>query len=188
MILSDQKIYDEVNNGNITIEPFNENQLNPNSYDVRLDDVLKYYFEMNIGPTDNEPLIDMKRDVPDTSKVNLDDDGYELNPDKLYLGSTVEKVGSNEYVPILEGKSSLARSGVTIHQTGGFGDLGFIGHWTLEISCIHPVVMYPNIPIGQICFMEAHEAKELYSEKSNSKYINQSDEPVESKYHENFEG
>ena len=186
MILSDQKIYDEVNNGNITIEPFNEDQLNPNSYDVRLDDVLKYYGKNNVyKPND---IIDLKEESNNTSEIKINKNGTKLKNKILYLGSTVEKVGSNEYVPILEGKSSLARSGVTIHQTGGFGDLGFIGHWTLEISCIHPVVMYPNIPIGQICFMEAHEAKELYSEKSNSKYINQSDEPVESKYHQNFEG
>ena len=39
-----------------------------------------------------------------------------------------------------------------VHVTAGFGDVGFCGFWTLEISTIHPIRIYPNIGICQIFY------------------------------------
>ena len=53
---------------------------------------------------------------------------------------------------MLEGRSSVGRLGLFIHVTAGFGDVGFAGYWTLEMFCIHPIVIYPNVEICQIYY------------------------------------
>ena len=53
---------------------------------------------------------------------------------------------------MLEGRSSIGRLGLFIHVTAGFGDVGFNGFWTLEIMCIHPIRVYPEIEICQIFY------------------------------------
>ena len=75
-----------------------------------------------------------------------------LIPGKLYLGRTVERTMSDGFVPMIEGRSSVGRLGIFVHATAGFGDNGFNGYWTLEISCVQPVVIYPEIEIAQIYF------------------------------------
>ena len=52
----------------------------------------------------------------------------------LYLGATVEYTESNKLVPAIEGRSSLARMGLQVHVTAGFGDNGFCGEWTLGLQ------------------------------------------------------
>ena len=60
--------------------------------------------------------------------------------------------------------------GISIHQTAGFGDMGFIGRWTLEITCVEPVIIYAEMLCCQIQFWEATGERELYT----GKYVGQS--------------
>ena len=53
---------------------------------------------------------------------------------------------------MLEGRSSVGRLGIFIHATAGFGDVGFDGYWTLELSCVQPVRIYPGVEICQIYY------------------------------------
>ena len=39
-----------------------------------------------------------------------------------------------------------------VHITAGFGDNGFKGKWTLEITVTHPVIVYPGMEIGQLYY------------------------------------
>ena len=55
-------------------------------------------------------------------------------------------------VPMLEGRSSVGRLGLFVHVTAGFGDVGFAGYWTLEMFCVQPVRIYPNVEICQIYY------------------------------------
>ncbi|MDU5233464.1 dCTP deaminase domain-containing protein, partial [Negativicoccus succinicivorans] len=55
-------------------------------------------------------------------------------------------------VPMLEGRSSVGRLGLFIHVTAGFGDVGFAGYWTLEMFCVQPIKIYPNVEICQIYY------------------------------------
>jgi dCTP deaminase len=75
-----------------------------------------------------------------------------LEPNILYLGRTVEHTETNGYVPMLEGRSSLARLGLYVHVSAGFGDNGFKGYWTLELTVVQPLVLLPNIEICQIYY------------------------------------
>ena len=59
---------------------------------------------------------------------------------------------------MLEGRSSTGRLGLFIHVTAGFGDVGFAGYWTLEIFCVQPIRIYPNVEVCQsitTIFMES---------------------------------
>jgi dCTP deaminase len=81
----------------------------------------------------------------------------------LYLGHTVERTRTPFHVPEMWGKSTLGRLGLFVHATAGFGDLGFDGQWTVELSCVHHVRVYPGQKIGQIAFHSVlGEIEDLY--------------------------
>lgn len=92
-----------------------------------------------------------------------------LEPGKLYLGRTIEYTKTDNYVPMLEGRSSTGRLGLFIHITAGFGDVGFAGYWTLEMFCVQPVIIYPG---AQICQIYYHSIEGDYEPYSSGKYQN----------------
>ncbi|KAB1065597.1 dCTP deaminase [Salibacter halophilus] len=158
MILSGKEIKREIGKG-ITIEPFSEEQLNPNSYNLRLFNELLTY--------DNKEL-DMRSPNP-TSRITIPEEGLLLEPNKLYLGRTLEKTSTDKFVPMLEGRSSIGRLGLFIHVTAGFGDIGFNGYWTLEIFCVQPIRIYPSVEICQIFYHTIEGDYDLYT---SGKYQN----------------
>ena len=140
-----QKIIEEVEKGNLVIEPFDKEKVNPNSYNLHLDDVLYVYKGLIIDSKNNN----------DVEKIIIPKEGLLLQPNTLYIGRTKEYTESHDCVPMLSGRSSIGRLGITVHVTAGFGDVGFKGTWTLEIFCIKPVVIYPNMELCQICYIPA---------------------------------
>ena len=70
---------------------------------------------------------------------------------------------------MLEGRSSIGRLGLFIHITAGFGDVGFNGFWTLEMSCLKPVRIYAGVEICQIFY---HTIAGEYERYISSKYQN----------------
>lgn len=161
MILSGKEIKKKcmAKDSNIVIKPFNDNQLNPNSYNLRLHNELLIY---------NKEVLDMKKEIT-TKKIIIPERGYVLEPGTLYLGRTVEYTETHKYVPMLEGRSSIGRLGLNIHVTAGFGDVGFKGFWTLELTCVQPIRIYPNVEVCQIYY---HEISSDHEEYSNGKYQN----------------
>ena len=138
-----REAYDNgVEKPNIVISPFDENKLNPNSYNLTLNDTLVCY---------KNDILDMAKDEP-SSEIKIPESGLLLRPGILYLGRTNEYTETRNYVPMLEGRSSLGRLGVYIHVTAGFGDIGFCGYWTLEISVVQQIIIYPNIDVCQIYY------------------------------------
>ena len=141
MILSGKEIQKRINN-DIIIEPFIEQRINPNSYNLSLHNELLLY---------KDSILDMKKDNR-VDRIIIPSSGLILNPNRLYLGRTVEYTETKNLVPMLEGRSSIGRLGLFVHVTAGFGDVGFKGYWTLEIFCVQPVKIYPNVEICQIYF------------------------------------
>lgn len=160
MILTGYKIEWAIENGDIEIDPFNTKQLNPNSYNVRLHSTLLCYWQ---------ETLDMRKKMK-TFTIEMDDKGLLLQPGVLYLGSTVETIGSDQYVPIIDGRSSVGRLGINVHATAGYGDLGFKGTFTLELSVVQPIKVYPNVQIAQVRFQAVHGYP---STKYKGKYNNQ---------------
>ncbi|MDR1479365.1 MAG: dCTP deaminase [Planctomycetaceae bacterium] len=159
MILSGLEILKEMENGNILIDPFDQKRVNPNSYNLRLYNELMIY---------KDPVLDM-RTCPQTERLTISEDGIVLEPNRLYLGRTAEYTQTRNYVPMLEGRSSVGRLGLYVHVTAGFGDVGFAGFWTLEIQCIQPIRIYPFVEICQIYY---HTIQGNYDEYQNGKYQN----------------
>lgn len=160
MILSGKEIKRRIGT-DIHIEPYNDLQLGPNSYNLRLHRELVMY---------DEAVLDMKS--PHKLKsIIIPDEGLVLQPGTLYLGRTVEYTKTDSLVPMLEGRSSIGRLGLFIHITAGFGDVGFAGYWTLEMFCVQPIRVYPNVEICQIFYHTIHGEFDRY--KSNKYQNNQ---------------
>lgn len=156
MILSGKEIHAQLNK-KIFIEPFIPGQLGPNSYNLRLYEQLMVY---------DEAVLDMKKNHR-TKFVTIPPEGMILEPGKLYLGRTVEHTRTEGYVPMIEGRSSIGRLGLFIHITAGFGDIGFSGYWTLEIFCVQPIRIYPNVQVCQIFY---HTIEGEYDTYKSDKY------------------
>ena len=158
MILSGLEIEKHINK-EIIITPFDREKLNPNSYNLSLHNELLIY---------DEKILDMKRENK-TEKIIIPTEGIILQPGKLYLGRTEEYTKTENYIPMLEGRSSIGRLGICIHVTAGFGDVGFAGYWTLELFCVQPVKIYPGVQIAQIYY---HTITEPYERYIKGKYQN----------------
>ncbi|MAR12491.1 MAG: dCTP deaminase [Blastopirellula sp.] len=161
MILSGDEIRNRIG-GDIVIEPFNDAQLNPNSYNLTLHNEVMTYEEV---------VLDM-RQPNRIRRIAIPDEGMVLSPNQLYLARTAERTETHNLVPMIEGRSSIGRLGLFVHVTAGFGDVGFCGHWTLEMFAIQPVRIYPGIPICQIFY---HEITGNIQEYCSDKYQNATD-------------
>ena len=161
MILSGDEIHRNIGT-NIEIEPFDKSKLNPNSYNLSLHNEILTYEEV---------VLDMKK-CNRTRRMIIPEDGLVLEPNRLYLARTIERTETHNFVPMIEGRSSIGRLGLFIHVTAGFGDVGFCGYWTLEMFAVQPVRIYPGVSICQIFY---HQIEGAVSEYKSEKYQHNSD-------------
>ena len=170
-MLTGSEIERQVKKGNIKITPYDPARINPNSYNLRLHPQLKIYARNSdrsdvisgSGPNkirecmylDNFQMdpIDMHKHN-DTIEFEIPEEGFTLLPGVLYIGRTVERTASDKFIPMINGRSSGGRLGISIHITAGFGDVGFDGTWTLEITVVEPVTVYPYEEIAQVCYFK----------------------------------
>lgn len=173
MILTGKEIASEVSRGKIIIDPFTPSQVQPNSYDFRLGDKLLVYDRPTIKVEPTKPG-QPSRTIPDTAwhldargknptrELAIPPEGIVLQPGVLYLGHTLEKVGSEHFVPMIAARSSAGRMGLMVYLNSGFGDLGFINQWTLELTVVHPLRVRAGDRIGQFHFHVPYGEVELY--------------------------
>jgi dCTP deaminase len=155
------------------IEPFDESNVQPASYDLTLSDTV---VELS-GRRNHAATYDITEGVPDGEYRERDTDEYVLSSGDFVLASTEETV----YVPDgfaaqVKGRSSIGRLGVVPH-TAGWIDPGFEGDITLELVNHSPVNwrLESGVQIAQIVYSTMlHPSNEVYGEKSNSKYQGQS--------------
>jgi len=171
MILADKSIKEKIQSGEISIEPFSEEYIQPASYDLHLDrNILTF-------DTEKHSIIDVKEPVEDLMvKIEMDEkSGYVLKPGQFILANVVEITGvDSRHVGRLEGKSSLARMGLIIHATAGFLDPGNKLRLTLEIANLSPlpIRIYAGMKIAQLAFeqLDQHCERPYGSSGLNSKY------------------
>ncbi len=156
MILSGHQILEHLG-ANIVIDPFVNENLNPNSYNLTLHNELMVYEEV---------VLDMAK-ANRVRRLTIPPEGLILGPNQLYLGRTVERTETHNLVPMIEGRSSVGRLGLFVHVTAGFGDVGFCGYWTLEMFAVQPVRIYAGVPICQIFY---HEITGAITEYASEKY------------------
>lgn len=179
MILTDTDIKTALRDKKMKITPFNPARLGSNSYDLTLSKHLMIYKRSQI--------LDCAKDNP-TETFTIPEDGLTLYPGELYLGSTNESTQVGDFMPWIEGKSSTGRLGISVHITAGFGDIGFRGHWTLEITVVKPIIIYADMPIAQIAFMlPLGTCSVPYYMKAGASYNDQPSTPQPSKMFKNFQ-
>ena len=156
MILTGKEIRKRLGD-DILIHPYTDDQLNPNSYNLRISNELLIY---------KADVLDTKVNN-ETEIIKIPDEGLILEPGQLYLARTLEYTETRNLVPMIIGRSSIGRLGITVHLTSGFGDIGFCGYWTLQLTCIKKVRIYPNMKICQIFY---HEILGEHDDYSSTKY------------------
>lgn len=155
MILTGPEIVESVRTGKIVIDPFLPESCNPNSYNFRLSDTLRVYDEFPLDPKRQNRYTDL----------SIPPEGFVLDPCRLYLGSTMEVLGSRYYAPTYAARSSVARLGLFINLSASLGDIGFIGQWTLQLFTMHPLRVYAGMRIGQMMWWRPKGRIELYHGK-----------------------
>lgn len=139
MILTGNKIKEEITAGHIVVDPFFVDQVNPNSYNYRLGSTLKVFDRF-----DGEKAIFKQTEIPE--------DGYVLEPRKMYLATTKEIIGSSVYAMSLIGRSSMGRYGLFLQASANLGHTTSEHRWTLELVAALPIRLYPGMIIGQVSF------------------------------------
>ncbi|HCJ11807.1 MAG: hypothetical protein A2Y14_04180 [Verrucomicrobia bacterium GWF2_51_19] len=144
MILTGSEIEKEVRRGRIDLSPFMPENVNPNSYNYHLSNTLLEIQDVPVDPKEPSRF----------KKIQLTQEGYLLLPNRLYLGSTCERIGSNYFVISLIGRSSMGRLGLFLQITADLGQLGPSHCWTLELKVVQPLIIYPRMKIGQVSFWD----------------------------------
>ncbi|HWA29161.1 MAG TPA: dCTP deaminase [Lacunisphaera sp.] len=173
MILTGRAIEARVRSGEIKIEPFRAEQLNPASYDLRLGlnvwvyDAVVRVARHNMPPKHLPRVLDAREENPGTT-TTIGSRGVIVNPGYVYLMHTEEVVCSENLVSVVDGKSSIGRLGVTVHVTAGYIDPGFKGQITLEVATLgQPVRLYAGMLIAQLRFHELIGEVTSYQERGN---------------------
>lgn len=141
MILSGSEIKRQREIGAITIDPFDESAINPNSYNFRLGDQLTEVISDGIGGFTYKH-----------HRLSTSAEGFLLSPQRMYLGTTDELIGSSQFVMTLLGRSSIGRLGLFLNITADFGHIGSTSRWTLELHVVQKLLVYPHMIIGQVAF------------------------------------
>lgn len=154
-LLSRDRILGYLKGGNIVIEPFNDENLGTVSYDVTLGQ--HYFREQNLGPLKKFYSPWSYQDVHDVwGKPHQAEDAYSLfgehglsipeginvndrviliDPGETILAHTQEFIGGRGNVTtMMKARSSLGRNFIEVCKCAGWGDVGYINRWTMEIT------------------------------------------------------
>ncbi|MEN9649149.1 MAG: hypothetical protein RL094_116 [Candidatus Parcubacteria bacterium] len=179
MALSDTRILEAVKAGDIIITPFKRENLATSSYDVTLGEFFfreqqpKYnhsiyniwsqsHMEHVWGADNVEKAITAKEAF---EKYNFSWDGISpsdkvilLRPGETILAHTNEFIGGRDHITtMMKARSSLGRSFIEVCKCAGWGDVGYINRWTMEITNNSKNYIIPLVVgrrIAQIIFFE----------------------------------
>lgn len=154
-MLTTNEIKRQMSLGNIEIENLGSQALNkPNSVDLRIGNSL-YVFEYDIVDIKesftyfNEVLYDKPNYL---RKIVIPETGLLLQPHKVYLTKTIEKVTTHGFIPVMHGKTALSLLGVSTELTSGYKEDEFSNYLFLSIIATKPTIIYPDIKIGNLVF------------------------------------
>lgn len=179
MALSDRRILEEMKKGDIVISPFNRDQLATSSYDVTLgewfyrEQPTKYNHSLyNIWSKDHMEHVwgadKVERAVKASEafkKYNFEWDGISpddkvivLRPGETILAHTQEFIGGKDHITtMMKARSSMGRNFIEVCKCAGWGDVGYVNRWTMEItnnSANYIIPLVVGRRIAQIIFFE----------------------------------
>ena len=182
MVMSDKRILEAREEGRILIEPYRRSQLSTSSYDVCIgenfyrecaphfsSDIYNIYDPRQAARVWGQPCkAEPAHHVFPASLVSPDsvpNHGFRdddriimLVPGETILAHTEEFIGGCDNITtMMKARSSLGRSFVLVCKCAGWGDVGYINRWTMEVTNVSKHWYIP-LPVGervaQIIFME----------------------------------
>jgi dCTP deaminase len=128
----------------------------PNSVDVTLGDtVLRQIGVGTIDPLQPaDPEMWVEAALPTAIKPGDFWLGYVRERFIWDLGKRSPGIAGRIPTPMIDGRSTVGRLGIGVHVTAGFGDVGFDGNFTLELTNVgtRPVLLHPGMRIAQVFF------------------------------------
>lgn len=189
-VLSDLQIFKALATGEVVIDPYVKRKLNTASYDITLgewfylceadsfeadfnpwdpDDVEQYYKGPFRAMT-NQAWCDQHRKGRLWNNIPADAQIIVLRPGECILGHTIEFIGARRNaVPMMHARSSIGRVNISTCDDAGWGDIGYINRWTMEIRNKNKA----NVPlvvgerVGQIIFFAAGPTDRDYGLEGN---------------------
>jgi dCTP deaminase len=155
MILTGKHIISSVQSNDITITPFSSEHVSTNSYDISLGDKYIRYLDEVLDP--------LKENRYEENRIP--DEGLILKRGDFILAESKEIIGSNKFVPLIHGKSGVARKGLFVHITADLVDLGYLGKITLQLYATQNIVIHREMKIAQVSFWVAQGEVTLYCGK-----------------------
>lgn len=177
-LLSDKRILEELQNGNIVIDPFKPENLKSVSLDVS---VGKYYFKEQHPRTGSrlfnpynkahvekiwalkeaEPAKLHMKDWPnseDWDRISPEDLIILIGPGETILAHTEEFVGGRRgFTAMMKSRSSFGRVFIDACKSAGWGDVGYINRWTMEVtnfSSLYTIPLVVGRTLVQMVFFE----------------------------------
>ena len=178
MALSDKTILEQIEKGDIIIDPFKRENLATSSYDVSLGE---WYFReqknRNLGGIYNiynqshtekvwgtEPIRAKRAhealNLPpmELDGISPDDMVIVLEPGETILAHTEEFIGGRKHITtMMKARSSLGRNFIEVCKCAGWGDVGYTNRWTMEVtnnSLHYSIPLVVGRRIAQIIFFE----------------------------------
>lgn len=195
-VLSKPEILKHLKAGNVLISPFNKDNIANSSYDVRLG---SFYFRQNpikhaqiLNPFYDKSVRRMYDDVEEAilvseikSKLNPfhgfknNDRVILIAPGETILAHTIEFIGGKNGTAELSAvttemraRSSIGRIGIAVCKCAGWGDIGYVNRWTMEITNFSNVII--PLPVGvriaQIIFHETVKVPAMDKYAKKGKY------------------
>ena len=192
-VLADRDVLFAIKKGDIIITPFNRDFLSNCSYDVTLGE--NYYrSDIPIGNHDGKPVAEFIFNPwsesatrtywgkPNKAKEITEANAAQyslrvgqkyilISPGETLLCHTQEFIGGRNCITtMMKARSSLGRCGISVCRCAGWGDIGYINRWTMEITnASRAVIVLPvGYRVAQIVFLLAGVPERPY----NGKYQN----------------
>lgn len=181
MALSDKKILEEIKKGDIVIEPFSPQNLSTSSYDLTLGEyffaeqpakhfqnIFNIYEKEHVehvwgtNPLKAKEAIEVFKDYKfKFGNISPKDKVIMLAPGETILAHTNEFIGGRKHITtMMKARSSLGRSFIEVCKCAGWGDVGYINRWTMEITNNSKNYYIPLVVgrrIAQLIFFETGE-------------------------------
>lgn len=197
--LSDAAILDYKHSGSIVIEPFHRDHLSTSSYDVclgswyyrevkpcktsfleeylRIPQIHNPYDEASVVRVWGSPCeaTALKEQISEPLvNISPDDKVIMIGPGETILAHTNEFIGGRDTVTtMMKARSSIGRNFLEVCKCAGWGDIGYINRWTMEItnnSEFHTIPLVVGRRIAQIVFFDTIGTIDKESYETKGKY------------------
>jgi dCTP deaminase len=195
-VYSDKEILNGIHARDIVIDPFSMPNLGTSSYDVCLGEwyyreqrpvgkvgevLYNPYSEKQVRQVWGEPqrasLFEWNTELP---SIKQNDRVIVIDPGETILAHTEEYIGGKDHITtMMKARSSFGRNFIEICKCAGWGDVGYINRWTMEItnnSCYYQIPLIVGRRIAQIIFFETGDILNLKKDYSaEGKYQSETD-------------